>query len=132
MLNTQSHNLLAQVTIAPNGGFKGIGTGTLANPGAFAANPETLFAKVISSAIGLISIIGIIWFVFILILGAIGIMSAGGDKQALESAKKKISTGLIGLVVVIVGLFILDLIGFLLGFGLGGILDITTLFSYIQ
>lgn len=131
MNNLISEKLLAQVNIAPPGGYKGVGNGALANPGGFAAEPITLFAKVISSAIGLISLIAIIWFVFIFILGAVGIMSAGGDKQALETAKKKITTGLVGLVVVIIGFFVLDFIGYLLGFGPGGILDIGGLFSFI-
>lgn len=131
MNNIPTHSLLAQVNIAPAGGYKGIGPGTLANPANFAADPVTLLARVISSAIGLISIIGIIWYVFIFITGAIGVMSAGGDKQALETAKKKITTGLIGLVVVIIGFFVLDFIGFLLGFGSGGLLNITALFEMI-
>lgn len=122
------NKLLADFTIAPGGGFKGLGTGALATPG----DGITLFAKLLSSMIGLMTIIGIIWFVFVFITGAIGIIGAGGDKQALESAKKKISTGLIGLVVVIIAFFILDLIGYLLGFGSGGILNLVGFFNLIQ
>lgn len=104
-------NLLTQVNLAPKGGFKGIGEGPLSS----GANAVQTFTNFISSVIGLITIIGIIWFVFILITGAIGMMGAGGDKQAMETARKRISSGLIGLVVIIAGVFIVDLIGTLLG-----------------
>jgi len=88
------------------------------------------FTKFISSAVGLMTIIGIIWFVFILVTGAIGIISAGGDKQALETARKKITTGIIGLVIIIAALFIIDLFGYLLG--IENIPNLPELFKQIQ
>jgi len=123
------NRLLADFKIAPNNSFTGLGTSPLANPGTGAIN---IFTNLISTIIGLMTIIGIIWFVFVFITGAIGIISSGGDKQSLEAAKKKISTGLIGLVVVIIAFFILDLVGYLLGFGTGGLLDLNTMFQAIQ
>lgn len=104
-------NFLAQVDLAPEGGFKGIGPLGLEK----GQSPLEVFTQFISSAIGLITIIAIIWFVFVLITGAIGIISAGSDKATLESARKKITTGIIGLVVVVAGVFIIDLIGTLIG-----------------
>lgn len=123
------NNLLADIIIAPNGGFSGLGTGPLAKP---AGDGTGTLTNIISAAIGLMTIIAIIWFIFIFISGAIGIMSAGADKNALESAKKRITTGLIGLVVVIVAVFIFDLIGFLLGFGTGSLLNIQGLFQLLK
>jgi len=90
----------------------------------------TVFTKFISSAIGLMTIIAIIWFVFVLIMGAIGIISSGGDKASLETARKRITTGIVGLIVVIAAIFIIDLIGRLIG--LPDILDLPTLFEKIQ
>jgi hypothetical protein len=98
------------------------GIGTLGTPGSGAVN---LFASFLTSVIGLMTIIAIIWFIFTLITGAIGIMSAGGDKQSLENAQKRITTGLIGLVVVIAGIFLVDLVGRLIG--IPNILDIKSL-----
>lgn len=118
------NNLLADIPLVP-GGIKGLGTSPLANPGSTAPG---ILANIISVSIGVMTIIAIIWFVFIFISGAIGIMGAGADKNALEAAKKRISTGLIGLVIVIVAVFVIDLVGYLLGFPIGGILDINTLF----
>jgi hypothetical protein len=76
------------------------------------------------------TIVAIIWAVFSLITGAIGIISSGGDKQALENARKKITTGIIGLIIVIIALLIIELIGYFLG--VGDLLNITNLFSLIK
>ncbi len=108
------------------GKFKGLGTGPLANP---TGTGIEIFSKFLSSIIGLMTIIAIIWFVFTFITGAIGVISSGGDKNSLESAKKKITTGIIGLVVVIAAIFLIKLLGFLLG--IPDILNINKLFCQI-
>lgn len=92
------------------GTFKGFGP--LGNPQGTGINAFNTF---ISTAIGLMTIIAFIWFTFILIMGAIGIMSAGGDKAAIENARKKITNGIIGVVIVISSIFILSLIGTIFG-----------------
>ena len=121
-------NLIADLTIAPNNGFTGLGTSPLGNPNG--TNGITIFTNFISKIIGIMTIVAIIWFVFTFITGAIGIITSGGDKNALESAKKKITAGLTGLVIVIIAVFILDLVGYLLGFS-GSILDIPKLFGLL-
>ncbi|MFC1625589.1 hypothetical protein ACFL1Q_00905 [Patescibacteria group bacterium] len=105
--------LIADIPLAPEGGFKGFGP--LGLEGKDAASAPSVFTKFISSTIGIMTVIAIIWFVFKFIGGAIGIMSAGGDKQALENGKKSITTGIIGLAIVIASLFVIDLIGNLIG-----------------
>ena len=104
-------NLIAR-EIPLGGPLEGIGP--LGTPGG-AGGAATLFNNIISSVIGLITIIAGIWFIFLLISGAIGIMSAGGDKTSLEGARRRITTGIIGLIVVVAGIFLVDLIGGLLG-----------------
>ena len=95
--------------------FEGIGPlGLEGSTGPSSAG--TIFNKFISGAIGIITIVGAVWFIITLISGAVGIMTAGSDKNAVESAKKRIVNGLIGLVVLIAGVFILDLVGNILGF----------------
>lgn len=123
-------NLLAvgNIQIAPNNGFTGFGP-----LGTNVGNGIGTFTNFVSTTIGLMTIIAIVWFIFTFILGAIGIISSGGDKNALESAKKKITTSLIGLVVVIVAVFIIDLIGYLLGFsGATSFLNLPSLFNLIS
>lgn len=122
-------NLIAQssIPLAPPGGFRGFGP--LGNVTSSTEAIKT-FSKFISSTIGIMTIVAILWFIFILITGAIAWMSAGGDKAALETAKKKITTGLIGLVVLIAAIFIIDLIGNLIG--IPDILNLELLFTLVQ
>jgi len=122
-------NLLAQepLQVAPNNGFTGFGK--LGLQGGTASSAEDIFTNFLSSAIGLMTIIAIIWFVFIFITGAIGYMSSGGDKAAVESARKKIVNGLVGLILVIIAIFVVKLIGYLIG--IPDILNVTSLFSVI-
>lgn len=87
-----------------------------------------IFSGVISKAIGLMTIIAIIWFIFVFITGAIGIISSGGDKAALETSRKRITSGLLGLVVVVAAIFIIDFLGTLLNIP---VLDIQTLFGLL-
>lgn len=120
-------NLLAQIEVFKGTPFRGFGK--LGLEGESGEGAIETFAKFISSTIGLLTIIAIIWFIFVLFTGAMGMMSAGGDKAALESSRKRITSGLIGFVVVVAGIFIVDLVGNLIG--IGNILDIKTLFETI-
>jgi len=106
-------NLIAEIKIAPENGFRGFGS--LGLEGASAGGAGTVFNTFISTAIGVMTIIAFIWFVFTLFIGAYGVMSSGGDKQALEAAKKKITTGLIGIVLIISAIFLFQLVGYILG-----------------
>ena len=117
------NNLIADTTIAPVGGFTGFGPlGSPQGTGIFQ------FVGFISKVVGVMTIVAIIWFVFVLITGAISFISSGGDKQKLEAARSKITSGIIGLIITISALFIIGLIGTFLGVNL---LDIGTLFGNI-
>ena len=104
---------LAQIEIAPPGGFKGFGS--LGLEGLTAESGGAIFNTFISTAIGVMTIVAFIWFVFLIFIGAFGVMTAGGDKQALESAKTRIRNGLIGVVIVIAAIFLFQLVGYILG-----------------
>lgn len=86
----------------------------------FGSNPTVdevvdLFSRVISIIIGFLTVIAGLWFIFQFIIGALGWLSAGGDKAKVEESQKKITNSIIGLVVVIASIFIIDLIGTLIG-----------------
>jgi hypothetical protein len=83
-----------------------------------AGGAPRLLDAVISAAVGLITVIAGVWFIFLLITGGIAWMSAGGDKVKVEDAQKRLTTGLIGLIVVIAGIYLADLFGYLLGLDL--------------
>lgn len=103
-------------------GFGALGLDTVLASGA-----PALFAVFISSTIGLITLIAIIWFIINLITGAVSILTSGGEKNSLENAKKKITSSLIGLLLTIFALFIVNFVGWLLG--LPGILGFQEMFE---
>jgi hypothetical protein len=119
------NNLIADIQIAPNNGFTGIGNSVLAQP---TGSGIVAFSTFISTVIGIMTLIAFIWFLFVLITGAIGIISSGGDKQALENARKKITSGFVGLIIVIAAVFVIDIVGTVFGIKF---LDIAGLFSKI-
>lgn len=79
------------------------------------SNAGAVFNNIISVSIAIITVVAGIWFISILITGAVGLIGSGGDKAAVEEARRKITTGFIGLVVVVAGIFIVDLIGKIFG-----------------
>ena len=94
-----------------------------------AGQAGTLLDAVISAAVGVITVVAGIWFIFLLITGGIAWMTAGGDKVKVEDAQKRLTTGLIGLIVVVGGIYLADLFGYLLGLDLlnpGAILQTLT------
>jgi ABC-type transport system involved in multi-copper enzyme maturation permease subunit len=118
-------NILAQGTIdfgPKGGGFTGPGTGIFAAGG----NPATNFELLISRVIGVMTVIAGIWFIFTLLVGAIGWLTAGADKGAVEAARKRISNGLTGLIIVVISIFILSLVGRFLGFDILGLSNAIT------
>ena len=116
-------NSLAQFRLFETG-EKFRGPGSLGN---FSVDPLTatgLFADVLTATIGIITVIAIIWFLFQLITGAVAIISSEGDKGKLAEARGRITYGLLGLVITIGAVFLLDLIGNLLGLDLLNIADL--------
>lgn len=60
-------------------------------------------------------IVAVIIFVFVILLGGISWMSAGGDKQKVEDARGKITNGIIGLFVVFFVFVIISVVEILFG-----------------
>lgn len=100
-------NKLADISLGKLSGYGPLGENV--------GNGVSVFSNFLSSAIGLLTIIAGIWFIFTFFIGAIGIITAGSDKQALENSRKKIVTGIIGLVVTISAIFVVKLIGTIFG-----------------
>ena len=112
-------NLIAgEAVIGPP--FEGYGPLGLEGGG----DAPTIFASFISTIVGFLTIISFIYFVVSLFSGALGIITSGGDKGRLESARSRITSGLVGLVVVIAAIFIIDLIGSLFGIPILNIVEL--------
>lgn len=66
--------------------------------------------KLIPAIVTLILVVGAIIFFFNLVVGAIAWISSGGDKQKLESARGRITTAIIGLVILFAAFAIIRII----------------------
>jgi len=94
-------NLLAAADRGDGAGGP-INSGTITNPavGNLGTNKGVDFLQTALPAIIQIGfIIGVLVFFFVLLIGAIQWISSGGDKQALEGARGKITNAIIGLVI---------------------------------
>lgn len=104
------------------------GLAFLANPlGVFAATPDPLepinlvptgyttlgnltVSKAVSGAIGILLVVAALAFFFMLLIGGIQWIVSGGDKTGSENARKKITSALVGLLIVFAAWAIVNLI----------------------
>jgi len=105
-------------------------TYTLEGPGLQVADSTNQVEKVISTVIGFLSVVAVIFFVIQIILAGYGFISASGDEKKIEVARKKITEGVIGLTVVIVALGLGSFIASLLG--LGSIFDLNSVTNLLK
>ncbi|MEK7550970.1 MAG: hypothetical protein AAB535_04295 [Patescibacteria group bacterium] len=70
------------------------------------------FAALLPSLVGLGLLIGAIVFFFVLLMGSIQWITSGGDKQALEGARSKLTNGLMGLVILFATFAVIQFIEF--------------------
>jgi len=106
-------NLLA-LDLGRIGGENGEGFGPFSGVGDIADAAEK-FTSIISKIIGVMTVIAGIFFFFILLAGAFGYLSAGGDPEKIKSATKRIGNGLTGLIVIVLAYALISLIGRMLG-----------------
>jgi hypothetical protein len=66
---------------------------------------------VISSIIGLLTVIAGIWFIFMFLIGGYTWMTSMGDKHKLQEARDRIVNALIGLVIIVAGWGVLAMVG---------------------
>lgn len=108
------NGLLAQTRIGNLGEFEGFGM--LGLEGRHPGEAPGIFNAVLSGIIGVMTIVAGIYFIFLFLTGGIQYITSGGDKAAAEAARGRITSGVIGLVIVVVAVFIIDVIGAILGF----------------
>lgn len=98
----------------PNPAYKG----SIVNPALGDLGKETglsFFQKLIPALVNILLVGGAVIFFFVLVTGAIQWISSGGDKQAIESARSKISNALIGIVILFAVFAIARLIEYFFG-----------------
>lgn len=89
------------------------GTNEITNPALGSLTNQSgvsFLQKLLPALVTMGLIIGALVFVFMLITGAIAWISSGGDKQSLESARGKITSALVGLVILLAVFAIIKLI----------------------
>ena len=98
-------------------GFRGIGPlGNEFGASSFTTiEATTMFNRILSITIGVMTAIAGIWFIFGFLAGAIQWLSAGGDKQATQAAAKKLTHSIVGLFIVVVSYGLIIAIGNVLG-----------------
>jgi len=71
---------------------------------------ESFLQKLLTTAITLCFVVGVLAFFFMLLMGAIQWITSGGDKANLEGARGRITSALIGLVILFCTFAIIKLI----------------------
>lgn len=71
---------------------------------------------IVSNIISIMTAVAGIWFLMNFIVGGIGWISAGGDKQKIEQSRDRITYAFIGLLVTVAGVTILAFAGAFLGY----------------
>lgn len=121
------NDLLAQIPLYPTNE----GRYTLPGPlGSAGSNSASLLANILSATIGILTVIAAIWFVFKLISGAIGVISAGGDAGKIAKARGDITYALVGLIIIITSTVISNFIFTVLG--IPGILNLGPMIDVIS
>jgi len=97
---------------------------TLTGPGiqTSGTTSTTQLETIISTAIGVLTIVAVIFFTLQLIFAGYSFMSAQGDKAKLEAARNRLTQGILGLTIVVLAFGMGALISNLVG--LGNIFDL--------
>lgn len=69
----------------------------------------------ISTIIGVMTVVAAIWFIFQFITAGYQWISSGGDKNNLQQARDKITNSVIGLVIVVAAWIVIGVIGKIIG-----------------
>ncbi|MBU2592748.1 MAG: hypothetical protein ABH867_00110 [Patescibacteria group bacterium] len=108
-------NLIVKPVLAQNpqplGDISGIGPLGLEGGG----DPAGILNTIVSNLLGFLTICGGIWFIIQLILAGYNFISSQGDAQKIKDAQRQITNAFIGIAVVVSAIFLLSLIGELLG-----------------
>jgi len=115
------NHLLANADIPP-----------LTGPGVIpGANGTIALEKIVGQIFGVLTIFAVIYFIIQVILAGYSFISAQGDTKAIESARKRLTDGILGLTIVVIAVGLGSLIASLAGIpnvlDLNGMLDLMNL-----
>ncbi len=107
------HTLAANTSVqgTPLGKIGGEGLGPFGGTTFTGASAMQKFTSAISAIIGLLTIIGALWFLIQVLLGGLEWITAAGDKAKLTKARDRLSNAFVGLIIVVAGWALLALAG---------------------
>jgi len=97
------------------GGIKGIGPFGFENAAVSAGETQTQFGSIISTIVTALTVVGGLAFAIFFTMGGLKWLTAGGDKAKVSEASAQMTQGVIGLVAIVAGLFIVGIVGNVLG-----------------
>jgi len=100
--------LAEDVDLAPSGGLTGPGIKPTGNIG-------EQIAGIISTVIGVLTILAVIWFIIEFIVSGFLLISSAGDQEKTAEAKKRLTQSLMGLVIVLGAMFLFTIISYIAG-----------------
>lgn len=81
-------------------------------------NAFSIVALVISNIIGVITVLGGLFFIVYFFMGAFSWITAGDDSGAVEKARTKMMNGVLGLIVMIISYSLIGIVGRVVGLDL--------------
>lgn len=92
--------------------------GTIKPPGPISSLPvgEAGINQVLSSIINIIMAVGGVIFLFMIVIGAFQWITSGGDKEAVQKARSRITNAIIGIAILALSFVIVNVIGQITGF----------------
>ena len=89
------------------------------------SNAWEVFRGILSLAIGVMTVVGFIWFFFLIVTAAISWMSSGGEKNKIQEAQKRITNAIVGIVLLVSATLLIRVLEVILGVNiLSGIYDV--------
>lgn len=76
------------------------------------------FGRLIPALIAALLVIGAVVFIFMLLMGGIGWITAGGDKSKIEEARERLTNAMVGILVLFSFFAILNIVECFFGIGL--------------
>lgn len=96
------------------------------NPNKYGNSAQTL-EKIVSQIIGVLTVIAVIWFIIQIIFAGYSFISSQGDPKVMEASRKRLTEGVLGLVIVVVAVGLASLLATLAG--IPNILSIDSMLS---
>jgi Type IV secretion system pilin len=91
---------------------------TIQPPAGISDASNASIGKIISNAISIMLIVTVILALIYLILGGITWITSGGDKSKVETARKRLTFAVVGLVIALGAFFIISIISYIFNINL--------------